>query len=586
MTGVAVSPYDAAAVSHQDGETTGRLPDGCDPGSDCAAGLDSGHGAGSSEHHHAREAAKAPEAPARPITLSQELAPRILVVDDEKSIREILTDFLELEGYVVDAVADGESALVELSRRTYDIVLSDLKMPGIGGLDLLEAITHGSNPVLVVIMTGFGTVETAIEAMKRGAYDYVLKPFKIEDVVRVLRRGLDRQLLAQENLRLREALSIYRISEAIATSMKLDHILELIVQATLEEVEADLVTLLLEDPATGQMVERLRKHAAHAAPGTKDGSRDFGHGRLEAGSLLAHFRGDLPLLAHGPRALRFFAGAGHSDEHVVSFCSVPLRIGTRVFGALNACSYTPGRRFTEGQRKMLSVLASRVAVSIENAQLYGDLVDRNRELGQASASLEENFTTTLIGFAHALEEADRYTRGHSERVSFYSSLLAEGLEMPLAEQRMVVQAGLMHDIGKIGIRYDKLNKPGKLTPEETAMFRTHPAKGKRILEPMRFMAELIPAAWCHHEHFDGAGYPQGLAGDAIPLVGRVVSIADTYDAMTSDRAYRKALPHEVAVRELVRCAGTQFDPELVQVFTRRIEENRVQRRAAGEWVPR
>src|SRR6185436_6816765 len=123
----------------------------------------------------------------------------------------------------------------------------------------------------------------------------------------------------------------------------------------------------------------------------------------------------------------------------------------------------------------------------------------------------------------------------------------------------VVKVGLMHDVGKIGVRNDKLNKPGKLTPEELAMFRTHPAKGKRILEPMPFMCELIPGAFCHHEHFDGGGYPQGLGGEEIPLVGRIVAIADTYDAMTSDRAYRKALTHEATMAEIERCSGSQFD---------------------------
>jgi HD-GYP domain-containing protein (c-di-GMP phosphodiesterase class II) len=280
---------------------------------------------------------------------------------------------------------------------------------------------------------------------------------------------------------------------------------------------------------------------------------------------------------HGPRAQGFLdgGGPGPGEAPIVSFCSVPLKVQDRVIGLLCAHSYTPGRVFTEGQRKLLAVLASRTAVSIEHAQLYADLVTRNAELAQANRSLEDNFKATLIGFAHALEEADRYTRGHSERVSFYAQLVAVGLDLREAETARIIQAGLMHDIGKIGIKYERLNKPGKLTAEEMAMFRTHPSKGKRILETMPFMNDLVPGAWCHHERWDGTGYPRGLAGDAIPLVGRIVSIADTYDAMTSDRAYRKALPHEVAVRELERCAGSQFDPELVRVFIRRITDYRL-----------
>jgi HD-GYP domain-containing protein (c-di-GMP phosphodiesterase class II) len=148
-----------------------------------------------------------------------------------------------------------------------------------------------------------------------------------------------------------------------------------------------------------------------------------------------------------------------------------------------------------------------------------------------------------------------------------------------------VKAALMHDIGKIGIRNDKLNKPGKLTPEEVAMFREHPAKGKRILEPIPFMRNLVDGCWCHHEHYDGGGYPRALEKDNIPLLGRIVSIADAYDAMTSDRAYRKALPHQVAVDEIERCSGTQFDPELAEVFLRTIDDYRVEQRKKGEPVP-
>jgi HD-GYP domain-containing protein (c-di-GMP phosphodiesterase class II) len=204
----------------------------------------------------------------------------------------------------------------------------------------------------------------------------------------------------------------------------------------------------------------------------------------------------------------------------------------------------------------------------------------------ANTSLEANFRATIVGFAHALEESDRYTRGHSERVSLYSRLIAEGIGLPEGEIQRLVWAGLMHDIGKIGIRYEKLNKPGKLTPEEVAMFRTHPAKGKRILEPIPFMAELIPGAFCHHENWDGSGYPQGLLGENIPVIGRIVAIADTYDAMTSDRSYRKALRHDLAIAEIERCSASQFDESLVEVFLRRIEEHRTAERNAGREVPK
>jgi HD-GYP domain-containing protein (c-di-GMP phosphodiesterase class II) len=231
---------------------------------------------------------------------------------------------------------------------------------------------------------------------------------------------------------------------------------------------------------------------------------------------------------------------------------------------------------------MLTVLSSRAATAIDNARLYEDLRVRNVELRAANQSLEDTFRSTVAGFAQALEETDLYTRGHSERVATYAELLARGLTLGDDEVERIVQAGVMHDIGKLGVRYDMLNKPGKLTTEEVRVFRQHPEKGKRILEPVPCLHGLIDGCWCHHEWWDGAGYPRGLSGHNIPLVGRIVSIADAYDAMTSDRAYRRALPHEVAVGEIERCAGTQFDPELAALFVRRLEDERTEAGKRGD----
>ncbi len=502
---------------------------------------------------------------------------RVLVVDDEKVIREILSEFLTMEGYVVRAVEDGQRALDELKLRPYDMVISDLKMPKLSGLQLLEKITEANLNVLTVIMTGFGTVETAIEAMKKGAYDYILKPFKVEEVIHVVQRGLDRQRLKAENIRLNEALALYRVSEAIATSLDIEHVLDVILRAVIDEVDADVASLHLHDPEKGRFEERVRLLNERTEANVRPGQLPT----PEINELLGFFKTATPIIAHGIKANRFFGDAA-GDGKMVSYCAVPLQVGNRVIGVLNVFSYTRGKQFDEGQRKMLTVLASRAAHAVENARLYDDLLVKNTELKKANLSLEENFRQTVAGFAQALEESDLYTRGHSERVALYAEIIARALGLPESEIQVVVQAGLMHDIGKIGIRYDMLNKPGKLTPEEVRMFREHPDKGKRILAPIPCMRNLIDGAWCHHEWWDGCGYPRGLHGDRIPLVGRIVAIADAYDAMTSDRAYRRALPHSVAVAEIERCATTQFDPELSEVFLRTLEQFRVDARRRGE----
>ncbi len=509
---------------------------------------------------------------------SSEVSARILVADDEKVIREILCEFLAIEGYVVRGVENGEKALAELRLRPYDIVISDLKMPKLSGLELLERITAEKLDVLTVIMTGFGTVETAIEAMKKGAYDYILKPFKVEEVVHIVQRGLDRQRLQQENIRLREALTLYRVSEAIATSLDLDNVLDVILHATVQEMQCDVATLHLADRQTGRYEERIRLTSEQCQLGGQTVPSP------NPQELMPFFNRGSPILAHGVKANRFLdmIGGGRGGKPLVSYAAVPLQVGNRVIGMLNVFSFTRGKQFDEGSRKMLAILASRAAVSIENARLYDDLVVKNEALLAANQSLEENYQETVVSFARALEASDRYTLGHSERVAMYARIIAVGIGLPDGEVETVVKAGLLHDIGKIGIRYELINKPGKLSPEEVQMFRKHPDKGRHILEPIPCLKHLIDGAWCHHEFFDGAGYPRGLGKDGIPIIGRIVAIADAYDAMTSDRAYRRALKHDVAVAEIERCAGTQFDPELAELFLARVEEMRTDAHRRGE----
>jgi len=480
-----------------------------------------------------------------------------------------------MEGYVVRGVENGARAIEELRRRPYDMVISDLKMPGLDGLQLLDQIAKERLNVISVIMTGFATVETAIEAMKRGAHDYILKPFKIEEVVHVVRKGLEFQNLRKENIRLRAAVTLYEVSQAVATSLDLDQVLDVILKAAQGEVEADVAALYLTDEQSGELVET---RVVHSGDGKE---RDRTCPELVTAEVLGAFERGEEVIASGVRTQRYVRGA----ELPVSAMAVPVVTGKHLIGVLATFAYARGRTFDEGARKLLSVLATRAAASIEMTRLYGDLVTRNDELTEANEALERNFRQTITALARALEESDPYTRGHSERVAVYSGLIARGLGMSEAEIETVVQSGLLHDIGKIGIKTEMLNKPGKLTPREIALFQEHPDKGKRILEPIPFMKDLIPGVWCHHEHIDGGGYPQGLKSDDIPMLGRLIGIADAYDAMTSDRAYRRALSHEQAIAEIQRCSGTQFDAEFAEVFIREIEKWREEQQASGDPYP-
>ncbi len=486
--------------------------------------------------------------------------PRILVVDDEKVIRDMLADFLGMEGYAVGTAEDGTSALNELSRGHYDLIISDLKMPRMGGIALLEEIGKNAPNAVTVIMTGFGTVETAIDAMKRGAYDYVLKPFKLDDVMRVVERGIEKRRIVTENMRLKEALSLYKVSEAISASLSLDQVLETMAESCLSEVHGDLVSTWLDD-GEGGLFERQHIEGQGVPAGAQ-------LGRLDPAAVLAQLKPDAFVLDQGTRGLRFFGEPPQIP--LESLVVVPLRVQKKIAGFLAVASFTKLKKFDEGQRKLLSIIASRAAAAIENAKLYSDL--------------QATFQQTIEGLAKAIDKMDRYTAGHSDRVALYATFLAHELGLSPHEIEIVRQSALMHDIGKIGCVLN-LNKPGKLTNDEYEVFKKHPAYGRDILDPIKFLHPLIPGVHLHHERWDGRGYPVGLKGDAIPLIARIISVADTYDAMTSDRSYRRALPHEVAVAEIERCAATQFDPSLAGTFTERIEGFREERRVAGHEVP-
>ncbi|MDP3276026.1 MAG: response regulator [Deltaproteobacteria bacterium] len=497
---------------------------------------------------------------------STDSAPRVLVVDDERVIREILADFLTLEGFWVRTAEDGSAALAELSKQPYDVVISDLKMPKIGGLELLEAIGRSNPNIITVIMTGFGTVDTAIDAMKRGAFDYVLKPFKGEEVVYTIQRALDKRRLNAENLRLKEALSLYKVSEAITQSLSLDEVLTTVTIASIDDVRADFVSVMFDDPAAGwfERAERSRPGEDRGGPNIEPGEI-----RLDGDALAAFFRDETVLLMHGAKARPFFSAI--SAPHIVhSLVAVPLRVRGRLIGAVSVVSLTANQRFDEGQRKLLAMIGSRAAAAIENARLYEDL--------------KATFNQTIQGLARAIDKMDRYTAGHSDRVAEYAALLAKRIQLPPDTITVVRQAALMHDIGKIGCVMN-LNKPGKLSQEEYEIFKRHPGYGRDILEPIKFLHPIIPGVHLHHERWDGRGYPLGLKAESIPIIARLISVADTYDAMTSDRSYRKALPHEVAVAEVERCSSTQFDPYCANEFMTVIEEYREELKAQGLSIP-
>ena len=208
-----------------------------------------------------------------------------------------------------------------------------------------------------------------------------------------------------------------------------------------------------------------------------------------------------------------------------------------------------------------------------NRNLEIKVRDRTKQLAEKHLELRVAYVQTIKALAEAVDAKDTYTRGHSERVGVYASKMGREIGLPKELIERVYISGLLHDVGKIGIRDAVITKPDKLTPEEYEEIKAHPGIGARILQPVEFLADVVPCVRHHHEWFDGSsrGYPDRLHGDRIPLPSRIILVADTVEAMTSDRPYRKGLALEAVVREIHKYSGSQFDPRCAEAMLRLLE---------------
>lgn len=208
-----------------------------------------------------------------------------------------------------------------------------------------------------------------------------------------------------------------------------------------------------------------------------------------------------------------------------------------------------------------------------NKNLEGKVRERTKQLAEKHQELRIAYVQTIRALAEAVDAKDAYTRGHSERVGVYASKMGRELGLPKEVIERVYISGLLHDVGKIGVRDAVITKPDRLTPEEYEEIKAHPEIGARILQPVAFLSDVVSCVRHHHEWYDGSerGYPDRLQGDRIPLPSRIIIVADTVEAMTSDRPYRNGLELECVVRELVKYSGSQFDPKCVDVMLRLLE---------------
>lgn len=362
--------------------------------------------------------------------------------------------------------------------------------------------------------------------------------------------------LEQKNANLEHAVerlsSIYKIGLAINSTMDIDRLFNLVVRTTTTTLNAQIGYIILYDKNEKLLnVTNLIGGGKLIAPQKAIAMKD-----TSVSTWVINNRKPL-LIADINQTPQFdrFSDLGYERKSLIC---VPLIVKDEIIGTISVVNKIDNSQFYSDELEMLTTIAAQAAIAIKNATLYEEQ--------------QQTYLNTIQALVSAIEASDSYTKGHSERVTRYSIEIGRKFNLPNDRLQILERAAILHDIGKIGIDLSLLHKQGKLSSHDITELQQHPLIGMKILEPIEFLLDVRTCIGQHHERYDGLGYPHRIKNSEQLLEARILSVADAFDAMTSDRPYRKALPLDVAIAELNDNAGTQFDPEIVDVFISILEE--------------
>jgi len=346
--------------------------------------------------------------------------------------------------------------------------------------------------------------------------------------------------------------TLIEVSALINSTLDQHEIRERTIDAITTLLGAEAGSLLLLDEEKGELFFEV----ATGEKGARLKQVRLKRGEGIAGWVAEH--GEPVITNDARRDPRFFKTADQYSGFVTrSIICVPVISKSRIVGVIEGINKIHDG-FSGDDLDLMRSLSNQVAIAIENARLYTELKDA--------------FYGTVEALAEVIEMRDPYTGGHTKRVMTYSTIIGSYMGLDKEQMENLKLAAILHDIGKIGIRDDVLLKQDRLDEESINKMKMHPHYGAEILSRVKQLKEIIPCVRDHHERYDGNGYPSGIKGDDIPIIARVISVADTFDAMTTDRPYRKGLGYEDAIMEIQRCSGTQFDPAVVDAFLTAWEE--------------
>ncbi|MBN1596322.1 response regulator [candidate division FCPU426 bacterium] len=484
--------------------------------------------------------------------------PSILVVDDEKSIREALSFLLQEQGHHIDQAENGLEALSLLQAKHYDVVLSDVRMPRLNGIQLLEIIRgQWGGEIPVILLSAYINQELTPLAQKAGAYAVISKPFSTQTIMQQVSRALEtpspqkgaqvKPFLLEVDNEIQKKILEFSALEMIQKSMRPigdnAKLLAEVMQHTQSLFDLDAVILCLYD---------------------RDGNLQHGCRRLSQGGALQEADCELlekrllPSIARSQRSLlieRLDTHPGFQRHYPLppgSMMILPLLTDYGLQGAMLL--------YADQQRAGLTAETSKTIAILLN---YLGLKMENNERGQR---LHTYYTDTVQALFAALGAKDAYTYEHSAKVACYALIIARGLQLSEYEFRNLEYLALLHDIGKVALPDELLHKKNGLSEEEVKMWQTHPLAGAGIIASIKFIPGACEVIRHHHEQYDGSGYPDGLKGREIPLYARIIAIADGFANLTETLALHNREAQKQMIDVMMRDSGRKYDPEMLKIF--------------------
>ena len=549
---------------------------------------------------------------------------KVLIVDDQEQNLYLLKTMLSGNGYQVLEAANGAEALALARTGPPDVVISDILMPVMDGFSLCQEWKKdtGLRDIPFVFYTATYTDPKDEEfALSLGAARFMVKPVETDEFISMLKqllsevesgtlevpetslreeatyyqmynetliRKLEDKMLELENAnrlleediagrrhaeteitrlleesrrRLRQVEALHSIDIAISASLDLRTTLNVLLKHVESLLEVDAADILLFYPHLGQF-----KFSA----GRGFRTNDIEHLYVRSGSSLAgqavtqrrtiRVSADLKSNTDADTALIY------QKEGFVAYAGVPLIAKGQIKGVLEVYHRSVHRPDPEWL-KLLETLAGQAAIAIDNTQLFDNLQQSNIELALA-------YDATIAGWSRAMDLRDKETEGHTQRVTELTLKLARAMRISEPELAQIRRGALLHDIGKMGVPDNILLKADQLTSEEWEKMRQHPVWAYEMLSSIRYLQPALDIPYCHHEKWDGSGYPRGLKGEQIPIAARIFAVADVWDAITSDRPYRTGWSEENALKYIEEQSGKYFDPKVVQEFFRLVHEER------------